>query len=164
MITKPRTEYKDNNRWGESAGSMSILAHITAYGGRNDNLFRGVVMNSGYTQPIISADEAQGSYDQLVANTNCSSSAHHSSLECLRELPYNTLMSAIGTTASVISYSGLNLTWGPRVEGPGGLIQKTFRQSIAEGEYLRLPVVAGECADEGTYVLEAFNFFYSPKF
>jgi acetylcholinesterase len=129
---------------------MSILAHLTAYGGRDDRLFHGAFMNSGYPQPILSVDQAQSSYDQLVSYTNCSTVKHESSLECLRKVPAETLMMAVNTTASVLSYSGLNLTWGPRVEGHTGLVRETFRESISNGHYLKVPIVAGECADEGT--------------
>lgn len=30
--------------WGESAGGMSVGYHLTAYGGRDDGLFRGAIM------------------------------------------------------------------------------------------------------------------------
>lgn len=35
--------------WGESAGGMSVGYHLTAYGGRDDGLFRGAIMQSGGT-------------------------------------------------------------------------------------------------------------------
>lgn len=42
--------------WGESAGAQSIAYHLFSYGGRNDGLFRGAIMESGgptgaYIQP-----------------------------------------------------------------------------------------------------------------
>ncbi|KAH7472919.1 hypothetical protein FOMA001_g11807 [Fusarium oxysporum f. sp. matthiolae] len=33
--------------WGESAGAFSVGAHLIAFGGRDDRLFRGAIMDSG---------------------------------------------------------------------------------------------------------------------
>jgi len=71
-------------------------------------------------------------------------------LDCLRNVPFETLGQAVGNTSGILSYAGLNLTFGPRVEGPGGFLEDTFRQGVAKGKYLRVPLVAGELADEGT--------------
>jgi acetylcholinesterase len=141
--------------WGQSAGSMSILAQMLAFGGRDEGLFRAGFMMSGYSQALLTADQAQTSYDQLVNFTNCStpmalSTYNGSSLECLRNVSFTTLGQAVGNLTGILSYAGLNLTFGPRVEGPGGFLQDTFRQGVAKGKYVRVPLVAGECADEGT--------------
>jgi acetylcholinesterase len=142
-------------RWGQSAGSMSILAQMLAFGGIDEGLFHAAFMMSGYTQPILSVDQAQFSYDQIVEYTGCSSplalaAYENSTFECLREAPFESIVAAVNNTAGLLSYAGLNLTFGPRVEGPGGFLQDTFRQGIAKGKYVKVPIVAGECADEGT--------------
>lgn len=33
--------------WGESAGAQSIAYHLFSYGGRNDGLYRGAILESG---------------------------------------------------------------------------------------------------------------------
>ncbi|KAF5014884.1 hypothetical protein F66182_13976, partial [Fusarium sp. NRRL 66182] len=41
---------------GESAGAVSIYSHMMAYGGRDDGLFRGAIMESGGAFPLTGPD------------------------------------------------------------------------------------------------------------
>lgn len=59
--------------------------------------------------------ESQGVYDQLVNITNCGAATD--SLECLRNVDYNTLMDAVNETPNTLSYTSLMGVWRPRVDG-----------------------------------------------
>ena len=71
-------------------------------GGNTEGLFRGAFMQSGSPIPIGDITNGQGYYDFLVAQTGCSGSSD--TLQCLREVPYDTLMGAIIQTPNFMSY------------------------------------------------------------
>lgn len=121
-------------RWGESAGSVSVIDQILTNDGENDGLFRGAVMESGFSQPTSDITAGQPIYDHLVASTNCTTAS--STLECLRAAPYNALMRAVDSTPSIFSYSSLDLTWPPRVDGI--FLKRTPRESLEAGQYAQV--------------------------
>ena len=81
-----------------------------------------------------------------MQSTGCASATD--TLECLRAAPYATLMDAVGTTPSLSSPSGLDITW--RISVDGDLMKKTMRQYVSEGSYARVPILGGLVDDEGT--------------
>lgn len=129
--------------WGESAGGMSVGYHLTAYGGRDDGLFRGGIMESGGS---ISASPAnytgyQDKYDALVSKVNCSNAAD--TLQCLREVPFNKLNSVLNGTNG---YSDYNFS--PVVDGD--LIRNWGSVNLDRQEFVKVPIIAGTNTDEGT--------------
>lgn len=90
--------------WGESSGALSVGKQLIAYGGRDDGLFRGAVMESGSMVekwPYNVADSTaytETLYRNLTDSTGCSSAS--SPLECLRELPIEQLSAALNITAT----------------------------------------------------------------
>ncbi|KAF5525841.1 Lipase 1 [Colletotrichum aenigma] len=52
---------------GESAGAVSIYSHMMAYGGRNDSLFRGAILQSGGAFPLTLPNTTafQSTFDSL---------------------------------------------------------------------------------------------------
>ncbi|KAF7341340.1 Carboxylic ester hydrolase [Mycena venus] len=121
---------------------QSILAHITAYSGRNDKLFARAIIESGtigvnYSHP---ADPAfQSTYDSLLTNTNCSSTANSSTsiqLGCIRSLPIDQFRQAsLGVMQPVFDGDIINV--------PGPLA--AFRA----GNWTRVPFLVGSNTDEG---------------
>ncbi|KAF9003482.1 alpha/beta-hydrolase [Hymenopellis radicata] len=76
--------------WGESAGSVSVIAQVLAYGGKDGEtgLFRGAIQESG-TMVGYDFEHLQASYDDIVNQTGCASSVD--TLDCLRSVPYDVL-------------------------------------------------------------------------
>ncbi|KAF9019189.1 alpha/beta-hydrolase [Hymenopellis radicata] len=76
--------------WGESAGSVSVIAQVLAYGGKDGEtgLFRGAIQESG-TMVGYDFELLQASYDDIVNQTGCASSVD--TLDCLRSVPYDVL-------------------------------------------------------------------------
>ncbi|KAG9308830.1 hypothetical protein JVU11DRAFT_11460 [Chiua virens] len=79
-------------RWGQSAGGMSVAFQMVTNGGNAEGLFRAAILNSGATLPLGDISQGQPYYDALVAETGCSGATD--TLQCLREVPYETLSDA----------------------------------------------------------------------
>ncbi|KAF8848152.1 alpha/beta-hydrolase [Acephala macrosclerotiorum] len=98
--------------WGESAGAQSVGAHLLAYGGRDDGLFRGAIaQSSGPAVNFFPVDlplgynstAYQSVYYSLVSNTSCSSPTPQftNSLDCLRALPFSELNIALNVSSRI---------------------------------------------------------------
>lgn len=88
----------------------------------------------------------QATYDLLVSNTSCSTTATNttssssSSLDCLRALPFAELDAALnGTSAS---------PWAPMLDGD--FIADYPHNILAAGRFPRIPVMIGTNQDEGS--------------
>ena len=88
--------------WGESAGAISVALQMVTNGGDTEGLFRGAFMESGSPIPVGDITHGQPYYDTLVNLTGCSDASD--TLQCLRGVPYDTLMDAIDTTPNIFSY------------------------------------------------------------
>ncbi|KAF2144742.1 uncharacterized protein K452DRAFT_222508 [Aplosporella prunicola CBS 121167] len=127
--------------WGESAGAASVGAHLVAYNGRDDKLFRGAVMQSGapiYFAALNSSTDQQPKYEQLLTAVGCSNATD--SLDCLRAVPYEDLNKAINTTALT--------QWGLSFDHD--LFQELGSVQVAKGDVVRVPIIMGANSDEGT--------------
>jgi carboxylesterase type B len=69
---------------GDSAGAASINLQLTAYGGRNDNLFHATAAESQSFATINTVPESQFMYDNLAIRAGCASC--NDTLACLRAL------------------------------------------------------------------------------
>ncbi|KAJ7253910.1 alpha/beta-hydrolase [Mycena rebaudengoi] len=121
---------------------QSILAHITAYSGRDDKLFARAIVESGtigiaYSHPTD--PPFQATYDSLLTNTYCSSTANlstSSQLDCIRSLPIDQFrQSSLGLIQPVFD--------GDMVDVPGPLA------AIHAGNWTRVPILVGSNTDEG---------------
>ncbi|KAH7377261.1 Alpha/Beta hydrolase protein [Pyrenochaeta sp. MPI-SDFR-AT-0127] len=128
--------------WGQSAGAASVGLHITAYGGRNDGLFRSAIMQSG--APIFLGDQNRTTYYQaafrnLTSGTSCATSS--APLSCLRNLPFADLNAILNTTA----FRGI---WTPQIDGD--IIERQSSAQLADGSFVQVPIIIGANSDEGT--------------
>ncbi|GAB7364193.1 hypothetical protein MBLNU230_g4744t1 [Neophaeotheca triangularis] len=139
--------------WGESAGAISAFDQTIINGGDNtyngNALFRGVIMNSGSIVPAktVTGDKAQRIYDQVVTTAGCSGS---SSLECLRNLPYNEFQNAANSVPGIFSYSSLDLSYLPRPDPGDNFFSESPELSVQRGAFTKVPVIIGDQEDEGT--------------
>jgi len=128
--------------WGESAGAGSVGWHLTAYNGRDDHLFRAGIMESGNPVPYQSYRDDrtyQPLYDNITALTNCSSAID--TLDCLRHVPFATINAVLNTTAYETVFQ-------PIVDGD--FIQKFNSIQLAQGDFVKVPILDGANTDEGT--------------
>ncbi|KAJ7053496.1 Alpha/Beta hydrolase protein [Mycena amicta] len=147
---------------GLSAGALSTSLLALDSPTISPSLFRGIFTVSG--PPTVyreqASPEAQGYFDYLVANTNCSSTpssmrTDHGTqiqdsdpIQCLRAVPYDTLLSVINTTPDIFSTKGIRLIWAPHVDGE--VVVKNPLQSVREGKFKNVAVLSGQVDDEGT--------------
>ncbi|OAX36715.1 alpha/beta-hydrolase [Rhizopogon vinicolor AM-OR11-026] len=132
--------------WGESAGSWSVALHMVTNGGNPEGFFRAAFMESGSPIPIGDITHGQGYYDFIVTQTGCAGSSD--TLQCLREVPYDTLKSAIDDTPNSMSYQTLALAWLPRIDGV--FLTADPQQLVLQGSVADIPFITGDCDDEGT--------------
>jgi len=67
---------------GDSAGAASVSLHLTAFGGRNDNLFHAAAAESVSAGRVLNVEQSQYQYDALIQRTGCANTTN--SLACLR--------------------------------------------------------------------------------
>jgi triacylglycerol lipase len=138
--------------WGESAGAISVFDQMALYDGdinyKGKPLFRAGIMNSGSVVPADPVDCPKGQivYDTVVASAGCSSASD--TLECLREVPYETLLNATNSVPGLLSYSSVALSYLPRPDGT--VLTASPEVLVAEGKYAKVPFIIGDEEDEGT--------------
>lgn len=76
-------------------------------------------------------------YDFLVQETGCA--GKNDTLACLRNAPYDTLLSAINETPAAFSTSGLNFTYGASVDG--NFFDRTLKESVRDGIYAQVRTI-----------------------
>ncbi|KAF2650540.1 carboxylesterase family protein-like protein [Lophiostoma macrostomum CBS 122681] len=128
--------------WGESAGAASVGLHLTAYGGRDDGLFRAAIMQSG--NPIFysaqkNSSQYQNVFDQLVGRSGCNNTLDK--VDCLRQLPFERLNATMG--ALYLEYGGLN----PSIDND--IIRGYGSVQLSRGEFVKVPIITGANSDEG---------------
>ncbi|KAL2840638.1 Alpha/Beta hydrolase protein [Aspergillus pseudodeflectus] len=142
--------------WGISAGSISVFDQMALNNGNHSHsltgrpLFRAAIMSSGSMTPAesVSSEKAERVYQRVVEAAGCSEAEN--SLQCLREVDYETFHHAVSTLPGPLSYNGLALSYLPRPDG------KTLRESpeilAREGRYAAVPMIVGTMEDEGTLI------------
>ncbi|KAH7401049.1 Alpha/Beta hydrolase protein [Phaeosphaeria sp. MPI-PUGE-AT-0046c] len=131
--------------YGESAGAASVGFHLTAYGGRDDKLFRGAIMQSGNPinyGPLKSPLANANMYNELTRRTNCANQT--SPLECLRLLPAEQLNAAINMTSTTLNVTNFM----PILDGD--FIAKRTSLQLEAGEFVHVPIIDGANSDEGS--------------
>ncbi|KIJ18027.1 hypothetical protein PAXINDRAFT_9113 [Paxillus involutus ATCC 200175] len=132
--------------WGESAGAISVGLQMVANDGNSDGLFRAAFMQSGSPLPVGDITQGQEYYDALVSETGCSSASD--TLQCLREVPYETLLGAVNQSPNIFSYQSLIIAWQPRADGV--FLTDDPQKLVQQGLVADVPFVTGDCDDEGT--------------
>ncbi|KAE8139819.1 Alpha/Beta hydrolase protein [Aspergillus pseudotamarii] len=124
--------------WGESAGGGNVGYHATAYGGRDDGLFRGIIAESGADgSHMKNLTEPQQIYDTIVSAVECDGSLDK--LACLRTVPFDKL------NATITKISG---SFYPIVDGD--IIPDLPSVLLDAGKFTKTPILLGTNADEAT--------------
>ncbi|KAL9087334.1 MAG: hypothetical protein Q9159_003680 [Coniocarpon cinnabarinum] len=141
---------------GTSAGAGSVMHHLTAYSGRNDNLFQAGISDSLFVpfQPACSYYQYQ--YDAFSKAAGCATASD--SLTCLRGLDSATLNEAnVGypypNRTMAANYSAdiepaALFPYGPCVDGD--FIADGTNALLSGGQIIHVPLLLGNDNDEGS--------------
>ncbi|RLL95286.1 hypothetical protein CFD26_101514 [Aspergillus turcosus] len=133
---------------GASAGAGSVALHLAAYGGRNDNLFVGAIPESTFWPTQRTVEEQQFLYDLFVNGTGCSTSKD--TLSCLRSVDIDTIQAAnIVYPFPGASDDPLPL-WSFLPVIDGDLIRDQLYTAFETGRFIKVPLMVGDDANEGT--------------
>ncbi|KPM36118.1 hypothetical protein AK830_g10440 [Neonectria ditissima] len=130
--------------WGESAGARSLGMQLVAYDGKSDGLFRSAILESG--SPVAKFTDASGwqsYFDALVTKTGCADADDR--LDCLRELPWETL-NAIFSGTNPLSVTARTLS----AVIDGDFMTAQGSTLLKQGKFAHVPVLIGNNFDEGT--------------
>lgn len=134
--------------FGESAGGMSVCAHLASP--LSSGLFQRAIAESGpcmYNTPSLYAAEKQGEY--LAIRAGCEGRGNL--LSCLRGKSPAEILQALPNDPAFVFGEGDFATWGPIVDGR--VITENMLDSFASGRFNRVPVINGSNSDEGTLMV-----------
>lgn len=130
--------------WGESAGAGSVMLHLTAFGGKQDPLFRRAIIQSPFLEPRIDrAGYLEDHYQRFVEGAGCKGKG----LSCLRAAKFQTLQK--GANLVFEKAPSGTFAFGPAPDG------KWMRQlpllEFASGNYWKKmdSIIVTHVADEG---------------
>jgi para-nitrobenzyl esterase len=129
---------------GESAGAISVCAHLAAPGSRG--LFQRAIVESGICQSSAefatpAAADDQGS--RLAAAVGCTTPG--SVMSCLRATPPETLLAALPTREA--NFGATGDTFGPVVDGT--VLPTIPLDAIRAGQWAAVPTILGSNVNEG---------------
>ncbi|KAF8217622.1 Alpha/Beta hydrolase protein [Mycena galopus ATCC 62051] len=123
------------------AGSTSVHTQIIAYAGRDDKLFNQAIAESGNGGNYSLPDAApfQATYDALIANTSCASTANsteEAQLSCLIALPIDEFReNSVGATRIVFDGDFINVPGTFQAYKVGNFVKVAFFLSIILNTY-----------------------------
>ena len=141
--------------WGESAGSISVFNQLLLYDGDHTYngrpLFGGAIMDSGSLMPVNSVDspKAQQIYDAVVQAAGCTGGVATDSLDCLRNVDYETFHNAANSVPSLLSLNVVERSYDPR-PAPGSALPSPPDEMVKQGRFAKVPFIIGDQEDEGT--------------
>ncbi|KAJ5584015.1 uncharacterized protein N7459_003815 [Penicillium hispanicum] len=133
---------------GDSAGAGSVAHHLTAYGGRDMNLFVGAVAESTFWPTLRTVDQMEFQYERFVKDLGCDSAAN--ALSCLRSADitkiqeFNTPKPFPGGSDSPVPL------WYFLPVVDGDLISDRLYTSFQQGQFIHVPLLVSDDSNEGT--------------
>lgn len=128
---------------GASAGGGSVVFQLTAYGGRNDDLFHAAAAESAAFPPLRDVDNSQWQYDALLKQSGCKD------LPCLASLNGVQFQKAVRTLQK--PFPGATnppiYFWNPTLDGD--MIQDFTYNELKNGRYVKVPAIFGDTTHDG---------------
>ncbi|KAL1647926.1 hypothetical protein SLS61_007194 [Didymella pomorum] len=128
---------------GASAGGGSVVLQLTAFGGRNDNLFHAVAAESAAFPPLRNVEQSQWQYDALLQRSGCTD------LACLATLDTVTFQTAV-RSLKIPFPGGKNAPiyfWNPTLDYD--FVQDYTYNELKNDRYVKLPTIFGDSTNEG---------------
>ncbi|KZM21516.1 uncharacterized protein EKO05_0006255 [Ascochyta rabiei] len=128
---------------GASAGGGSVVLQLTAFGGRNDNLFHAVAAESAAFPPLRNVKQSQWQYNALLQRSGCHD------LACLTSLDSVTFQNAV-RSLKIPFPGGKNppiYFWNPTLDYD--FIQDYTYNALKYDRYVKVPTIFGDSTNEG---------------
>ncbi|KAF4446296.1 hypothetical protein F53441_10046 [Fusarium austroafricanum] len=132
--------------WGQSGGARSVASQLTAFGGRDDGLFRAAILESatGFHTAfreveVEGAPSFDKGYKSLLNRTGCEDAKD--SLQCLREVPSLELAEIIGNVSFPVYLDIVD----------GDFIRADRSELLRKGQFVHVPIINGAASDDGDY-------------
>lgn len=114
---------------------------MAAYGGRDDSLFRGAILESGGAFPLTGPNTTafQATFDGLITKTTCSKYANapaSDQLNCIRKLSLDDFRNNVGSST------------GQSIDG--SFSSTSIQFAFPAGKYVKVATMVGANTDEGT--------------
>ncbi|KAG2188891.1 hypothetical protein INT44_004031 [Umbelopsis vinacea] len=130
--------------WGQSAGAEAVANLLTAYGGTLAGLFRGAIMQSGSSVRLphnyLPLDTWQSQFHDFLSYSDC---GNGDPLECIRSLDISTIKNFFNISSHLTSHD-----YYPVIDGD--FIQDWPKNLLADGKFVKVPIITGANMDEGT--------------
>ena len=131
---------------GDSAGAASVTLQLTAFGGRNDNLFHGTAAESQSFATVLTVNESQYQYDNLVIRIGCVGAS--SSLACLKNKTAAEIQAVNFNTPYPGAQAPPLYMWNPVIDND--FITSLTYDAFASGKFVHVPVIFGDDTNGGT--------------
>ncbi|KAH0282788.1 triacylglycerol lipase [Aureobasidium namibiae CBS 147.97] len=132
---------------GASAGASSVTLLLTAHNGRNDGLFHATAAESQALSPLLSVEESQFMYDNLVIRTGCVDS--NDTLACLRGLNSTFLQTKNINTPFPGAQNPPVTMYSPTLDGD--IVTDYTLSAYRKGNFIKLPAIYGDDTNEATF-------------
>lgn len=129
---------------GASAGGGSVVLQLTAFGGRNDNLFHAAAAESAAFPPLRNVTQSQWQYDALLKASGCAD------LTCLSSLDAVTFQKAVRSSIKSPFPGGKNAPiyfWNPTLDYD--FIQDYTYKELKHDRYVKVPTIFGDATNDG---------------
>jgi carboxylesterase type B len=137
---------------GASAGAGSVMLQLTAYGGRDDNLFQAAASESQSFPPLRTVDDSQFMFSALATAAGCTSGSDMDKLSCLQNVPSVEFQKAHKSVNGKTSFPDAAdrpiWLWGPTLDGQ--FVKDYTYTHFQRGEFVKVPVIVGDASNEGT--------------
>ncbi|KAJ5052012.1 uncharacterized protein L3040_001772 [Drepanopeziza brunnea f. sp. 'multigermtubi'] len=131
---------------GVSAGAGSLAFHLTAYGGRNDDLFVGAIFESPFVPTNPKVLELEWQFDRYVNATGCAEASDQ--MACMRSKSTATLQAANRGYPYPGRITAPRFYWTPTIDGE--FIQDFLSNMIESGKFSKVPAMVGDDTNEGS--------------
>ncbi|CAO1630652.1 unnamed protein product [Parajaminaea phylloscopi] len=160
--------------WGQSAGAFGVGAQLVGHPGvplangqspPSSNpprpLFRGAIMHSGAPSGAALAlpVDRDPSWLEVLNVTGCNLQGAQRRVDCLRDVDWQVLRNESFRMSNEVSFGTPgpyllgSYPWAPVIDGGssrGAFFDRGASDILAKGNFAQVPLIAGNCADEGT--------------
>ncbi|KIO33812.1 hypothetical protein M407DRAFT_178023 [Tulasnella calospora MUT 4182] len=132
---------------GQSAGASSVELQLTAFGGKNKDLFRGAIAQSVYRTPVFQLEQKQAAFKELLEEVECEYQTLEEQMHWLRTI--NAVELAQAADRVYLRHrptQGPLYDWKPVLDGD--LIPDYPTKLLQAGLFADVPVIVGATTDE----------------